>query len=61
MEGKKTIGIALVVVGIVIVVLMLMADQIGIGRSVGFGLYQKIGTFVGAVVTIGGAVLAYKK
>jgi hypothetical protein len=61
MEGKKAIGIALVVVGIIIVVLTLIADQIEIGRSAGFGLHPRLGTFVGAVVTVVGVVLASKK
>ena len=61
MEGKEKIGIALVVVGIIIVVLTLIADQIVIGRSAGFELYQRLGTFVGAVVTVVGVVLASKK
>jgi hypothetical protein len=61
MKGKKITGIALIAVGIVIVVLMPIADQIGIGSSVGFGLQQKLGMFVGGVVTGGGAVIALNK
>ena len=62
MGGKKTVGISLIVVGIVIVVLMLMADQIGIGSPEhGIGRMQKLGAVVGAVMAIGGAVLTFKK
>ena len=62
MGGKKTVGIGLIVVGIVIVVLMLMADQIGIGSPEhGIGRMQKLGAVVGAVMAIGGAVLTFKK
>ena len=62
MGGKKTVGIGLIVVGIVIVVLMLMADQIGIGSPEhGIGRMQKLGAIVGAVMAIGGAVLTFKK
>ena len=62
MGGKKTVGIGLIVVGIVIVVLMLMADQIGIGSPEhGIGRMQKLGAVVGVVAAIGGAVLTFKK
>ena len=62
MEGKKTVGISLIVVGIVFVVMMLLADQIGIGSPEhGIGRMQKLGAVVGAVMAIGGAVLTFKK
>jgi len=62
MEGKKIMGIGLIVVGLAIVVLMLLADHIGIGYPEhGFGRGQKLGTFVGVAVTVGGSFLAFKK
>lgn len=62
MEGKKTVGISLIVVGIVFVVMMLLADQIGIGSPEhGIGRMQKLGAVVGVVAAIGGAVLTFKK
>ncbi len=61
MRGKRTAGIILLVVGIVILVLSLALDAIGIGRTPGFGWYQIGGIIVGAIVTIVGAVLASKK
>jgi len=60
--GKKTAGIVLLVVGIVIVVVSLAADPLGLGGSnVVFGLRQIAGTIVGAIVTVVGLVLRLKK
>jgi hypothetical protein len=59
--GGKTAGIVLLVVGIVILVLSLVADSIGIGGHLGFGLSQIVGAVVGAIVTIVGLVLTLKK
>ena len=45
-----------------LVVMMLLADQIGIGSPEhGIGRMQKLGAIVGAVMAIGGAVLTFKK
>lgn len=60
MGGKKTAGIVLLVIGIVILLLSLLAYPIGIGGP-GFGPYQIAGTVVGAVVTIVGLVLILRK
>lgn len=62
MSKKKIAGIALILVGIAIIVLMLIADQIGLGTPEhGFGLRQKAATFVGACVCIAGFVLTLRK
>jgi hypothetical protein len=61
MEGKKTAGIVLLVVGIVVLLLSLAADPIGIGTSPGLGYQQIIGAIVGAVVAVVGLVLTLKK
>lgn len=61
MGGKKTAGIVVLVVGIVILVLSLAADSIGIGGYPGWGPYQIAGAAVGAIVTIVGLVLTLKK
>jgi hypothetical protein len=61
MGGKKTAGIVLLVVGIVILILSLLADPIGIGGWPGFGRYQMVGIIVGAIVTVVGLVLTLKK
>ncbi|MGD8228377.1 MAG: hypothetical protein PVH82_02725 [Desulfobacteraceae bacterium] len=61
MESKKTTGIVLFGVGAVILVLALAADPIGIGDSPGFGWKQILGAVFGAVLTVLGLVLGYKK
>jgi hypothetical protein len=61
MGGKKTAGIVLLVVGIVVLILSLVADVLGIGSWPGFGPYQIVGTIVGAIVTVTGLVLTLKK
>ena len=60
--GKKTVGIVLLVVGIVILVLSLAADPLGIGGgNVVFGPRQIAGTIVGVVVAVVGLVLRLRK
>ncbi|NIO67588.1 MAG: hypothetical protein GTN71_00620 [Anaerolineae bacterium] len=61
MQGKKTAGIVLTVVGIIVLLLSLGADPVGIGGSPGFGYYQIAGAIVGAIVTVVGLVLTLKK
>jgi hypothetical protein len=61
MGGKKLLGIVLLVVGIVVFVLSLAADPIGIGGSPRFGLYQIVGTVVGAIAAVAGVILTLRK
>jgi hypothetical protein len=62
MEGRKTFGVGLIVIGIVLVFLMLLADQIGIGSPEhGIGRLQKPGAAFGTAVAIGEAVLNFRK
>ncbi|UCB50100.1 MAG: hypothetical protein JSW56_04260 [Deltaproteobacteria bacterium] len=61
MGGKKTIGIVLFGVGAVILILSLAADPIGIGGSPGFGWKQILGSLAGALLTVVGLALGYKK
>jgi hypothetical protein len=61
MGGKKTVGLVVLVVGIVVLLLSLVADPIGIGGHPGFGAYQIAGTIVGAIVTVVGLVLTLKR
>ena len=58
--GGKTVGIVVLVVGIVVLLLSLAAYPIGIGGPA-FGPYQIAGTIVGAIVTVVGLVLTLKK
>ena len=60
--GKNTLGIVLLVVGIVIVVVSLAADPLGLGSgNVAFGPRQIAGTIVGAIVAVVGVVLRLRK
>jgi len=61
MGSKKTVGIVLLVVGIVVLLLSLGADVIGLGGWLGFGPRQIVGTVVGAIVTVVGLFLTLKK
>ena len=61
MSNKKSIGIALLVVGVVLLIGSLAADAIGIGGVAGFGYKQIIGAIAGVIVAIVGFVLYSKK
>ena len=62
MSNKKTIGIALLAVGVVLLIVSLAADMIGIGSSVaGFGYKQIAGTIAGVIVAVVGFVLYSRK
>ncbi len=61
MGGKKRIGIVLFGVGAVILILSLAADPIGIGGSPGFGWKQIFGALAGALLTVVGLALGYRK
>jgi hypothetical protein len=61
MGAKKTTGIVLFALGAVILVLALAADPIGIGGSPGFGRRHILGALLGAVLTVVGLALGYKK
>lgn len=58
--NKKTLGIIAAVLGIVVLLVSLLANQLGLG-SPGFGFKQIIGTVLGAVVTVLGIVLATRQ
>jgi uncharacterized membrane protein len=61
MGNKKTIGIALLVVGVIVLIVSLAADPIGIGGADGFGYKQIVGAIVGVIVAIVGFVLYFRK
>ena len=46
----KTVGSAVFVVGILIVMASLVADSLGIGGSLGFGPGQIIGLIIGPII-----------
>ena len=49
--GKKSLGNALLIVGILIALVSLLADIIGIGDSPSFGRNQIMGLIVGAIIS----------
>ncbi len=61
MANKRTIGIILLVVGIIIFVVSLAADLIGIGGVPGIGYKQIAGAVVGVVVAAVGYYLMSRK
>jgi hypothetical protein len=61
MGNKKTIGITLMAVGVVLLIGSLAVDAIGIGGFAGFGYKQTIGTVAGVIVAIVGFVLYSRK
>jgi len=59
--SKKTIGLVLVIVGVIILAVALFADSLGIGGSPGFGWKQWIMAGAGIIVALVGAGLALWK
>ncbi len=57
MKNQKTIGLALLVIGIVLLFISLAADVIGIGSGGGFGFKQIAGSAAGLILAILGFVL----
>lgn len=58
MSRNKNVAIALLIVGVIVLLVSAMADVIGVGASpLVFGYWQLIGSSVGLVLAIGGAVL----
>jgi len=60
-EGRDTVGIVLLVLGITILALSLAADPAGVGGNPSFEHDQIIGVIVGAIVTIVGLITKLKK
>jgi hypothetical protein len=52
--NNKQLGIALLVIGVIILLLSLLANSIGIGGAPGFGYKQIAGTVVGVIIAIVG-------
>ena len=57
MNYKKTMGLALIIIGVVLLLGSLTVDMIGIGEHPGFGRYQIAGIVVGVLVAGAGFVL----
>ena len=61
MGNKKTTGIVLMAVGVVVLLGSLAVDAIGIGPSAGFGYKQITGIVAGVIVAVVGFVLYSRK
>jgi hypothetical protein len=62
MGDKKTIGIALLAVGVIVLIVSLAADAVGVGSAAGaFGYKQIIGAVVGVIVAVIGFILYSRK
>ena len=55
--SKRTIGIGLIVIGVIVLIVSLAADSLGIGGAPGIGMKQLAGAGVGVVVAIVGGWL----
>ncbi len=61
MDSKRTVGIVLLLLGVVVLVLSLAADMIGLGGFSGVGRSQIAGAVVGAIVAVVGLVLTLRR
>ena len=57
---KKTLGLIIIVIGIIILFFSLFADLLGIGGYPGIGTRQTIGIIIGVVIAIIGFILRRK-
>ena len=58
---KKTLGIVLLIVGIIVAAIFVTADITGLGSHPVFGPTQIAGTVVGAIAFVVGIVLTRRK
>jgi hypothetical protein len=59
--SKRTMGIVLVILGVVLLIVSLAADVIGIGNRMGIGWKQMLGAAVGLIVALVGAWVTWSK
>jgi hypothetical protein len=60
--SKRNLGIAMIVVGVMLIMVSLLADAIGVGAQPSIiGWKQILGAVIGAAVGIGGVVLVVRK
>ena len=59
--SKRTIGVIVLVAGLLLVILSITADAVGIGAEAGFGLKQTVGVIVGILVATAAAWWTWKK
>jgi hypothetical protein len=59
--SKRTIGIVLIVIGVVLAIVSLAADAIGIGTYPGINGAQILGAAVGIIIALVGVWLGWSK
>jgi hypothetical protein len=60
--STRYLGIAMIVIGVLVVLISVFADSFGIGAQASvFGWKQILGTVVGAVVCLAGIVVSLRK
>jgi hypothetical protein len=61
MNTQKKLPVIVIVIGLIILILSLLLDLLGFGRSPGIGPNQLLGIIVGAVIVLTGLFLLLKK
>ena len=59
--SRKTLGLILVVLGVLVIVVGAFADTLGIGEGGAFGWKQTVALIVGIIVAVAGGWLATRK
>jgi hypothetical protein len=59
--ANKSIGIVIIILGVIVAIVAIFADFIGIGNKSGFGWQQIVGTAVGVIAVIIGVWFAQRK
>lgn len=57
MTKKATVGVVLLIAGVVVLIVSVVADAIGLGSSPGFGYRQVAGAAAGVIAAIVGVIL----
>ena len=52
--SKRTLGIIIIILGLLLAIVSLAADALGIGGAPGIGWKQILGTVVGVLIAVGG-------
>lgn len=58
---QKTLGLALIILGVILLIISLAADLLGLGAKAGIGWKQLTGAAVGILVFLTGAWLRRRK
>ena len=61
MENIRTLGVILLVIGVMLLVLAIGADAIGLGQTRAFGFKQVAGAVVGVLLATIGSLLVLQK